>query len=81
MSIPGSTDTVKTASPLPANPGAASSKQVTAFNDAVDRSTTSNNSSQQSQNSSTSQGDEASAKPDASALAANENVAAPTAEA
>ena len=54
MSIPGSTDTVKTASPPPANPGAASPKQVKAFNDAVDHSTTSNNSSQQSQNSSAS---------------------------
>src|SRR5688572_32696117 len=54
MSIPGSTDTVKTASPPPANPGTVSPKQVKAFNDAVDRSTTSNNCSQQSQNSSTS---------------------------
>jgi peptidoglycan hydrolase-like protein with peptidoglycan-binding domain len=54
MSIPGSTDTVKTTSPPPGNPGAASPKQVKAFNDAVVSSTTSNNSSQQSQNSSTS---------------------------
>jgi hypothetical protein len=54
MSIPGSIDTVKTASPPPGNPGTASPKQVKAFNDAVVSSTTSNNSSQQSQNSSTS---------------------------
>src|SRR5688572_16884873 len=54
MSIPGSTDTVKTASTPPGNPGTASPKQVKAFNDAVVSSTTSNNSSQQSQNSSAS---------------------------
>jgi peptidoglycan hydrolase-like protein with peptidoglycan-binding domain len=54
MSIPGSIDTVKTASTPPGNPGTASLKQEKAFNDAVVSSTTSNNSSQQSQNSSTS---------------------------
>ena len=53
MSI-GSTDTVKNAPPPPRDPGAASPKQVKEFNEAVDRSTTSNNSSQQSQGASTS---------------------------
>ena len=53
MSI-GSTDTVKNATPPPSNPGTASPKQVKEFNEAVDRSTTSNNGSQQSQGASTS---------------------------
>lgn len=53
MSI-GSTDTVKSAPPPPSNSGAAAPKQVKAFNEAVDRSTTSNNGSQPSQGSSTS---------------------------
>jgi peptidoglycan hydrolase-like protein with peptidoglycan-binding domain len=53
MSIPGSIDTAKTASPPPGNPGTASRKEVKAFNDAVVSTTTSNNSSQQSRNSST----------------------------
>ncbi len=48
MSI-GSTDTVKTATPPPSNTGTASPKQVKDFNEAVDRSTTSNSGSQQSQ--------------------------------
>ena len=48
MSI-GSTDTVKNATPPPSNTGTASPKQVKEFNEAVDRSTTSNSSSQQSQ--------------------------------
>ena len=48
MSV-GSTDTVKNTTPPPSNPGTASPKQVKEFNEAVDRSTTSNNSSQQSQ--------------------------------
>ena len=48
MSI-GSTDTVKNTTPPPSNPGTASPKQVKEFNEAVDRSTTSNSSrSQQS---------------------------------
>ena len=51
MSI-GSTDTVKNANPPPRNPGTASPKQVKEFNEAVNRSTTSNNSSQQSQDAS-----------------------------
>jgi peptidoglycan hydrolase-like protein with peptidoglycan-binding domain len=48
MSI-GSTDTVRNAPPPPSNAGAASPKQVKEFNEAVDRSTTSNTSSQLSQ--------------------------------
>jgi Putative peptidoglycan binding domain len=48
MSI-GSTDTVKNANPPPGNPGTVSPKQVKEFNEAVDRSTTSNDSSQHSQ--------------------------------
>jgi peptidoglycan hydrolase-like protein with peptidoglycan-binding domain len=51
MSV-GSTDTVKNANPPLRNPGAVSPKQVKQFNEAVDRSTTSNDRSQQSQNSS-----------------------------
>jgi peptidoglycan hydrolase-like protein with peptidoglycan-binding domain len=53
MSI-GSTDTVKNANPPPRNPGTVSSKQVKEFNEAVDRSTTSNDRSQHSQGTSTS---------------------------
>src|SRR4029450_12645088 len=53
MSI-GTTDSVKNANPPPRNPGTDSSKQVEQFNKAVDRSTTSNVGSQQSQNSSNS---------------------------
>ena len=53
MSI-GSTDTVKNTTPPPSNRGADSPDQVQKFNDAVDRSTTSNNGSQQSQGASTS---------------------------
>ncbi len=48
MSI-GSTDTIKNAPPPPSNTGAASPKLVKDFNEAVDRSTSSNNGSQQSQ--------------------------------
>ncbi|HET9395799.1 MAG TPA: hypothetical protein VFO36_07055, partial [Nitrospiraceae bacterium] len=55
MSIPVSTDTIKNANPAPGHSGAASPKQVKQFNEAVDRSTTSNGSSQQSQNSSNAQ--------------------------
>jgi peptidoglycan hydrolase-like protein with peptidoglycan-binding domain len=50
MSI-GSTDTVKNTTPPPSNRGADSPDQVQKFNDAVGRSTTSNNGSQQSQQS------------------------------
>jgi len=50
MSI-GSTDTVKNATPPPSNSGTDTQKQVKEFNAAVDRSTTSNNSSQPSQSS------------------------------
>jgi peptidoglycan hydrolase-like protein with peptidoglycan-binding domain len=53
MSIPGSTDT--NATPPPRNLGTVSPKQVKQFNEAVDRSTTSNNNSQQSQQSQQSQ--------------------------
>jgi len=55
MSIPTSTETVRNTNPALANPALASPKQVKQFNEAVDRSTTSNNSSQQSQNSSNAQ--------------------------
>lgn len=48
MNVPGATDTVKNANPAPGNPGTVSSDQVQRFNEAFDRSTTSNNSSQPS---------------------------------
>jgi peptidoglycan hydrolase-like protein with peptidoglycan-binding domain len=51
MSI-GSMDTVKNANPLPTNPGTVSPKQVKEFNEAVNRSTTSSDSSQHSQDTS-----------------------------
>jgi hypothetical protein len=51
MSI-GSTDTVKNANPPPRNPGTASPKLVKEFNEAVDRSTTSNDHAQHSQDAS-----------------------------
>jgi peptidoglycan hydrolase-like protein with peptidoglycan-binding domain len=53
MSI-GSTDTVKNTTPPPSNPGTASPKQVKEFNEAVDRSTTSNGQAQPSRDASTS---------------------------
>jgi hypothetical protein len=52
MSVPGATDTVKTTNPAPTNTGTVSSKQK--FKEAVDRSTTSSNSSQPSQGTSNS---------------------------
>lgn len=54
MSVPGATDTVKTTNPAPTNTGTVSSKQVKEFKEAVDRSTTSSNSSQQSKGTSNS---------------------------
>jgi hypothetical protein len=48
MSI-GSTDSVKNANPPPRNPGTPSPKLVKEFNEAVDRSTTSNDRAQHSQ--------------------------------
>ena len=54
MSVPGATDTVKNTNPAPTNTGTVSSKQVKEFKEAVDRSTTSSNSSQQSQGTSNS---------------------------
>ena len=51
MSI-GSTDTVKNTTPPPSNPGTASPKQVKEFNEAIDRSTTSNGQAQQSRDAS-----------------------------
>jgi len=51
----GSTDTVKNPNPLPGNPGTVAPKQVKEFNEAVNRSTTSNDSSQHSQDTSNSQ--------------------------
>ncbi len=54
MSVPGATDTVKSANPAPTNTGTVSSKQVKEFKEAVDRSTTSSNSSPQSQGTSNS---------------------------
>jgi peptidoglycan hydrolase-like protein with peptidoglycan-binding domain len=53
MSV-GSTDTVKNTTPPPSNPGTASPKQVKEFNEAVDRSTTSNGQAQPSRDASTS---------------------------
>jgi hypothetical protein len=50
MSVPGATDTVKTATTVPTNTGTSSSKQVKEFKEAIDQhSTTSSDSSQQSQ--------------------------------
>jgi hypothetical protein len=54
MGVNGATDTVQNAYPAPRNPGTDSSKQVKEFQEAVNRSTTSNNSSQQSQGTSNS---------------------------
>jgi hypothetical protein len=54
MSVPGATDTVKTTNPAPTNTGTVSSKQVKEFKEAVDRSTTSSNSSPQSKSTSNS---------------------------
>jgi len=54
MSVPGATDTVKTTNPAPTNTGTVSSKQVKEFKEAVDRSTTSSNGSQQSKSTSNS---------------------------
>lgn len=48
MSVPGATDTIKTANPVPTTTGTVSSKQAKEFKEAVDRSTTSSNGSQQS---------------------------------
>jgi hypothetical protein len=48
MSVPGATDTVKNTNPAPTNTGTVSSKQVKEFKEAVDRSATSNSSSQPS---------------------------------
>jgi hypothetical protein len=48
----GSTDTVKNANPPPKNPGTASPKLVKEFSEAVDRSTTSNDRAQHSQDAS-----------------------------
>jgi hypothetical protein len=49
MSVPGATDTVKNTNPAPTNTGTVSSEEVKKFKEEVDRSTTSNNSPQQSQ--------------------------------
>src|SRR3954452_11808293 len=54
MSVPGSTDAVKKTNPALSNPGTVSPKQVKEFNEAVNRSTTSSNSSQHSQGTSNS---------------------------
>src|SRR5262245_60957915 len=51
----GSTDTVKNANPPPGNPGTDSPKLAKEFNEAVNRSTTSNDSSQHAQDTSKSQ--------------------------
>ena len=48
MSVPGATNTTKTATPAPTKTGADSSKHAQDFKDAVNRSTTSNNGPQQS---------------------------------
>jgi hypothetical protein len=54
MSVPGATDMVKNAYPAPRNPDTDSSKEVKEFKETVDRSTTSNDSSKQSQGTSNS---------------------------
>ena len=79
MSI-GSTDTVKNATPPPSNPGTTSPKQVKEFNEAVDRSATSNNSSQQSQGSSTSAPILLARRPPIPAQTAQQTCASPTAQ-
>jgi len=79
MSI-GSTDTVKNATPPPSNPGTTSPKQVKEFNEAVDRSTTSNNSSHQSQGTSTSAPILLARRPPIPAQTAQQTCASPTAQ-
>ena len=79
MSI-GSTDTVKNTTPPPSHPGTASPKQVKEFNEAVDRSATSNNSSQQSQGSSTSAPILLARRPPIPAQTAQQTCASPTAQ-
>jgi hypothetical protein len=54
MSVPGATDTVKNANPALTNTGTVSAKQGKDFKEAVDRSTTSSNNSQPSQDTSNS---------------------------
>ena len=76
----GSTETVKTATPPPAHTGAASTRQVKDFNEAVDRSTTSNAGSQQSQNSSNAQPIILARRPPTSSHTPAKTCAAPTAQ-
>jgi peptidoglycan hydrolase-like protein with peptidoglycan-binding domain len=79
MSI-GSTDTVKTATPPPSNRGADSPDQAKKFNDAVIRSTTSNNGSQPSQDASTSAPFMLARRPPTPAQTAQQTCASPTAQ-
>jgi len=79
MSI-GSTDTVKNTTPPPSNPGTASPKQVKEFNEAVDRSTTSNGQAQQSRDASTSAPIMLARRPPIPAQMAQQTCASPTAQ-
>jgi len=79
MSI-GSTDTVKNTTPPPGNPGTASPKQVKEFNEAVDRSTTSNGQAQQSRDASTSAPIMLARRPPIPAQMAQQTCASPTAQ-
>ena len=79
MSI-GSTDTVKNTTPPPSHPGTASPKQVKEFNEAVDRSTTSNGQAQQSRDASTSAPIMLARRPPVPAQMAQQTCASPTAQ-
>jgi peptidoglycan hydrolase-like protein with peptidoglycan-binding domain len=79
MSI-GSTDTVKNAPPPPGNSGATSPKQVKEFNEAVDRSTSSNSSSQPLQCASTSAPIMLARRPPILAQTPQQTCASPTAQ-
>ena len=79
MSI-GSTDTVKNTTPPPSHPGTASPKQVKEFNEAVDRSTTSNGQAQQSRDASTSAPIMLARRPPIPAQMAQQTCASPTAQ-
>jgi len=79
MSI-GSTDTVKNTTPPPGHPGTASPKQVKEFNEAVDRSTTSNGQAQQSRDASTSAPIMLARRPPIPAQMAQQTCASPTAQ-
>jgi hypothetical protein len=79
MSI-GSTETIKNTPPPPSNTGAASPKLVKDFNEAVDRSTTSNGQAQQSRDTSNSAPIMLARRPPTAAQTAQQTCASPTAQ-